>query len=289
MKNISIITDSCSDLPINLLKEMDIKIVPQHYRFDDQTEYGGEKEISRSEFYSRIRNGEIAQTSACSPSSAVSILKQELDKGNDLICIPISSALSCTYNVIRMAALELADDYPEQKIAVIDSLTASVAQGMMIYTACRMRNEGQAFEEIIDHIESHKLSYHIEFFVDDLGCLARGGRLNPALAKIGGVLGIKPILYVTDQGTIEVGAKGRRVSGAKKIMKERFLASHAEQSSIVGIVHADNLESALALKKELELEDEFEHVFISELCPAIGSHTGADCLGLAYIKKHDNQ
>ena len=288
MKKITIITDSCSDLPIDILKQENIKVIPQHYRFDEQTEYGGENEMSRNEFYLRIRNGETAQTSACSPLSATGILKEELEKGNDIICIPISSGLSCTYNVIRMAALELADEYPDRKIAVIDSLTGSVAQGMLVYTACLMRNEGKAFQDIVDYIEERKLSYHVEFFVDDLDCLARGGRLNPALAKIGGVLGIKPILYLTDSGTIEVGAKGRRVSGATKLMKEKFLATDVEHS-MVAIVHSDNLKNALALKEELELENTFSHVFISELCPAIGSHTGPDCLGLSYIKKNNVQ
>lgn len=283
MKNISIITDGSCDLPIEVIEKYDIKLIPLHFRFEDNIEYGSERTMDSEEFYRRLENGEIAKTSAASPSSAMELLKEELDKGNDIICVALSSSLSCTFNNIRMASLELLDSYPDRRITVIDSLTASMAMGMMVIKACMMRDEKYSYDQIIDYLNENKHSYHVEFYVNDLQYLARGGRLNPAIAKIGGIIGIKPILSVTDNGTLEDVCKARKTSGATKKIKERFLASPVEKEMIC-ILHSNNLDKALTLKADLELEQSFAQVFITELSPTIGSHTGPECLGLAYIK-----
>ena len=283
MKNISIITDGSCDLPIEVIEKYDIKLIPLHFRFEDNIEYGSERTMDSEEFYRRLENGEIAKTSAASPSSAMELLKEELDKGNDIICVALSSSLSCTFNNIRMASLELLDSYPDRRITVIDSLTASMAMGMMVIKACMMRDEKYSYDQIIDYLNENKHSYHVEFYVNDLQYLARGGRLNPAIAKIGGIIGIKPILSVTDNGTLEDVCKARKTSGATKKIKERFLAPPVEKEMIC-ILHSNNLDKALALKADLELEENFTQVFITEIGPSIGSHTGPECLGLAYLK-----
>ncbi|MGM9929007.1 MAG: DegV family protein [Bacillus sp. (in: firmicutes)] len=283
MKNISIITDGSCDIPIEVIKKYDIKRIPLHFRFEDNIEYGSERSMDSQEFYRRLENGEIAKTSAASPSSAMELLKEELDKGNDIICVALSSSLSCTFNNIRLASLELLDSYPDRRITVIDSLTASMAMGMMVIKACMMRDEEYSYDQIVDYLNENKHSYHVEFYVNDLQYLARGGRLNPAIAKIGGIIGIKPILSVTDNGTLEDVCKARKTSGATKKIKERFLASSVEKEMIC-ILHSNNLDKALTLKADLELEQSFAQVFITELSPTIGSHTGPECLGLAYIK-----
>ena len=286
MKNISIITDGSCDIPVEVIKKYNIKLIPIHFRFEDNIEYGSERTMDSKEFYRRIENGEIAKTSAASPSSAMELLKEELDKGNDIICVALSSSLSCTFNNIRMASLELLDSYPDRRITVIDSLTASMAMGMMVVKACMMRDEEYSYDQIVDYLNENKHSYHVEFYVNDLQYLARGGRLNPAIAKIGSVIGIKPILSVTEDGTLQDVCKARRTSGAIKKIKERFLASSIEKEMIC-ILHSSNLDKALTLKADLELEQSFAEVFISELSPSIGSHTGPECLGLAYIKNKE--
>ncbi len=283
MTNISIITDGSCDLPDTIIQKYGIKIIPLHFHFEDHIEYGSERMLDSEDFYSRLRNGEVAKTSACSPSSAMELMKEELDKGNDIICIALSSSLSCSFNNIRIASLELLDIYPDRRITVIDSLTASSSLGLMVVKACMMKGESCSYDQIVDYLESNKNSYHIEFYVNDLNYLARGGRLNPTAAKIGGIISIKPILSITDKGTIEVVCKARKISGALKQIKERYLASSVDKHMIC-IVHSNNLDKALSLQTELELEHSFEHVFITELCPTLGSHTGPDCLGLAYIK-----
>ena len=286
MKNISIITDGSCDIPKEVIEKYEIKLIPLHFQFEDQIEYGSERKMEIEEFYKRLENGEVAKTSAGSPSAAIEVLKEELEKGNDIICISLSSALSCTFNNIRLASLELLDLYPDRRITVIDSLTASVALGLMVTKACMMRNEGRPYEQIVDYLNENKHSYHIEFYVNDLKYLARGGRLNPAIAKIGSLIGIKPILSITETGIIEAVCKARKVSGAFKLIKERYLASSVERG-MISIVHSNNLDKALSLRAELELNQSFEHVFITELCPTIGSHTGPDCLGVAYIKNKE--
>ena len=283
MKNISIITDGSCDIPVKVIEKYDIKLIPLHFHFEDNIEYGSERTMASEEFYRRLANGEIAKTSASSPSSAIDLMKEELDKGNDVICVTLSSSLSCTFNNIRLASLELLDSYPNQRITVIDSLTASMAMGMMVIKACMMRDEKYSYDQIVEYLDETKHSYHVEFYVNDLQYLARGGRLNPAIAKIGGLIGIKPILSVTDNGAIESVCKARKTSGAIKQIKDRFLASSTEKE-IICILHSNNLDKALALKTDLELEENFSQVFITEIGPSIGSHTGPECLGLAYLK-----
>ena len=283
MKNISIITDGSCDIPVEVIEKYDIKLIPLHFHFEDNIEYGSGRMMDSEEFYKRLANGEIAKTSASSPSSAVDLLKEELDKGNDVICVALSSSLSCTFNNIRLASLELLDSYPNQRITVIDSLTASMAMGMMVIKACMMRDENYSYDQIVDYLDETKHSYHVEFYVNDLQYLARGGRLNPAIAKIGGIIGIKPILSATDNGTIESVCKARKTSGAIKQIKDRFLASSTEKEMIC-ILHSNNLDKALTLKADLELDKNFTEVFITEIGPSIGSHTGPECLGLAYLK-----
>ena len=283
MKNISIITDGSCDIPVEVIEKYDIKLIPLHFQFEDNIEYGSERMMDSEEFYKRLANGEIAKTSASSPASAMDLLKEELDKGNDVICVTLSSSLSCTFNNIRLASLELLDSYPDQRITVIDSLTASMAMGMMVIKACMMRDAKYSYDQIVEYLNETKHSYHVEFYVNDLQYLARGGRLNPAIAKIGGLIGIKPILSVTDTGTIESVCKARKTSGAIKQLKDRFLASSTEKEMIC-ILHSNNLDKALTLKADLELEENFTQVFITEIGPSIGSHTGPECLGLAYLK-----
>ena len=283
MKNISIITDGSCDIPVEVIEKYDIKLIPLHFQFEDNIEYGSERMMDSKEFYKRLANGEIAKTSASSPASAMDLLKEELDKGNDVICVTLSSSLSCTFNNIRLASLELLDSYPDQRITVIDSLTASMAMGMMVIKACMMRDAKYSYDQIVEYLNETKHSYHVEFYVNDLQYLARGGRLNPAIAKIGGLIGIKPILSVTDTGTIESVCKARKTSGAIKQLKDRFLASSTEKEMIC-ILHSNNLDKALTLKADLELEENFTQVFITEIGPSIGSHTGPECLGLAYLK-----
>lgn len=285
MKNISIITDGSCDIPVDLLEKNQINLIPLHYQFEDNIEYGSERKLSIDEFYKRLANGEIAKTSASSPSSAMEVLKEELEKGNDVICIAISSALSCTFNNIRLASLELQDSYPDRRITVIDSNTGSMAMGMMVIKACMLRENNYSYDQIIEYLEKNKHSYHVEFYVNDLSYLSRGGRLNPAIAKIGSLIGIKPILSVNKEGMLQDVCKARKSSGAIKKIKERFLESPVEKE-MVCIVHSHNIDKALALKADLELEQSFSHVYIADIGPAIGSHTGPECLGLAYVKSN---
>ncbi|MBD3108841.1 DegV family protein [Bacillus sp. AGMB 02131] len=283
MKNISIITDGSCDIPVEVIKKYNIKIIPLHFQFEDNIEYGSGRKMDNEEFYRRLKDGEIAKTSASSPSSAMELLKKELEQGNDVICIALSSSLSCTFNNIRMASLELLDLYPNCRITVVDSGTASMAMGMMVIKACMLREENYSYDQIIDHLNENKHSYHVEFYVNDLQHLARGGRLTPAIAKIGSFIGIKPILSVTEAGTLQDVCKARKTSGAIKKIKERFLASKVEKE-MVCILHSNTLDKALILSEDLQLEQSFSQVIIADIGPAIGSHTGPECLGLAYIK-----
>ena len=288
MNNITIMTDSSCDIPKNIIEEHEVRVIPLHFHFEDQIEYGTEQIMDSKEFYERLSNGEVAKTSACSPSSAMERMKAELDKGNDIICITISSSLSCSFNNVRIASLELLDSYPDRRITVIDSLTASIAMGMMVTKACMMKKDGSSYDEIVEYLDKYKHSFRVEFFVNDLQYLVRGGRINPAVATIGGIMGIKPILTVTDEGKIEVACKARKKSGALKTLKERFLESTVDKD-VAYIVHSNDLKAAESLKEELIQEHSISQIFICELCPTIGCHIGQGCLGISYVKENVQQ
>ena len=200
----SIITDSCANLTNELIKNYDIRIVPLTYNIGG-TEYLGYvegEEFDYKTYYQLLRSKEHVKTSLASYERVESALKAELDNGNDVLYLSFSSALSGSCQVVRNCIADIEENYPDRKIILIDTLQASMGQGLMVKYAVDKRNAGLSIEETAKWLEDNKLNFVSLFTVDDLFFLKRGGRLSGTVAVVGTILNIKPLLHVDNEGRL---------------------------------------------------------------------------------------
>ncbi len=280
---IKIYTDSCSDIPINYLA--DIKVLPLHYYFSgEKQEYGEDVNLSMREFFHKIKEGKTPYTSSVNPEYAVSSFMMDILQGNEIICICMSSGLSSTYQNILLAKEEITEEYPDSKIAVIDSLTGSLGEGLITLKANSMKNEGKSFKEIVNYIEKYKNYYQINFFVNDLEYLKRGGRISSAKYALGSALNIKPLIQVDLEGHAVNTLNCRGIKKCDSILLNK-LASEVEKNETIGIVHSDDLDSAKRLEEKIMMLELSDNIIIGEISPTIATHIGPNAFGLTYKAK----
>ena len=203
MKDFCITTDSNSDLPKEYIEQLGTVIIPQYYSFGD-TVYGDELHMPPAEFYERMKNGELPQSQANNPAVIEEKFRAILDRGCDIIHIAFSSALSGSYNNVCMVARELSEEYTDAKITVIDSLNVSLGESIMVIYANNLKAKGASHDEVVSAIEEFKNHINVQFTVDDLFHLQRGGRVGKTTAVVGSALNLKPFLYVTKIGRAHV-------------------------------------------------------------------------------------
>ncbi len=287
-QNYVIVTDSSCDLPAELAQELELAVLPLTLTLGgkEYANYLDGREIGFSEFYGRIRQGEAAVTAAANLEGYLSIMEPILQAGKDILLLVFSSGLSSTYQVSLLAAEELSQKYPQRKILPVDTLCASMGQGLLVYLAARQRGEGKSLQEVRDWVEKEK--YHLchWFTVDDLMYLKRGGRLNAATALVGTALGIKPVLHIDNEGhLINMGkARGRRASLTALVDKMAELAVEP-QGQVAFISHGDCLEDAKAVEQMLKQRLGVKKVIISYVGPVIGAHTGPGVVALFFLGK----
>lgn len=288
MRDFYITTDSNSDMPKEYIDKFNTTILPQYYSFND-TVYGGELNMTSSEFYLRMKNGEMPQSQANNPSDIEEKFRSILDQGIDIIHIAFSSALSGSYNNVCVVARELSEEYPEARITVIDSLNVSLAETIMVIHANKMKTNGYAYDDIISALEEFKKHINVQFTVNDLFHLQRGGRVSKTSAILGSALNLKPSLYVTDTGEL---ASSGTVRGRKKSiltlverMKETLLDEESDYDLPVGISHGNCLEEAELLAGCIREQTPFKEILISEINPSIGTHSGPGALAVSYFGK----
>lgn len=283
MPKFQIITDSCCDLTVEMIDKLDLKVVPLSMIFRGQTRADSVSgEIK--EFYDAMRAGESATTSAVNPEGWATAMEPVLAAGQDALVITFSSGLSTTYQSAMIAADELREKYPGRKICVVDSLCASLGQGLLCWHAARKRDDGMALEELAQWIEDHKLNICQWFTVDDLKYLKRGGRISAATAVVGTLLNIKPVLHVDNEGHLVSVSKvrGRKASIQAMADKMAQLALPGENDFIT-ICHADCREDADALAAMLKERLGVKEVFIGYTGAVIGSHSGPGTLALFFL------
>ena len=284
MRDFYITTDSNSDLPKEYIEKYNTTIIPQYYSFDD-TVYGDELNMSPTEFYERMRNGALPQSQANNPAVIEDKFRAILDKGADIIHIGFSSALSGSYNNVCMVARELSEEYPEAMITVIDSLNVSLGESIMVIYANRLKEAGTSYDEIVVWLNEFKDHINVQFTVDDLFHLQRGGRVSRTTALVGSALNIKPFLYITKNGTL---ASGGTVRGRKKSMStlvERMISTlndNTDYTLPVGVVHGNCYDDAKNLAGMIKSKTKFKDVIINDISPSIGTHSGPGALGIMY-------
>ena len=286
MTNYQIITDSGCDLPNDLLEKLDVKKVSLSVLFQDQTRPDSVDEGIK-EFYDGLRAGDIATTSAVNPEGWKGVIEPAFQSGQDALVLAFSSGLSTTYQSAVIAAEELMEQYPDRKAYVVDTLCASLGEGLLVSYACRKRDEGMALENLRDWVEENKLHLCHWFTVDDLMFLKRGGRVSAATAVVGTMLQIKPVLHVDDEGHLINVAKARgRKASIDALAKKASELGEGFDNETMFISHGDCLEDAEYLAGILKARCGVKHVHINHVGAVIGSHAGPGVLALFFLGKH---
>ena len=284
MRDFYITTDSNSDLPQEYIDKFGTTIIPQYYSFGD-TVYGDELNMSPAEFYDRMKDDELPQSQANNPAVIEDKFRAILDKNADIIHIAFSSALSGSYNNVCMVARELLEEYTDAKITVIDSLNVSLGESIMVIYANTLKSKGTSYDEIITNLEDFKHHINVQFTVDDLFHLQRGGRVSKTTAVVGSALNLKPFLYVTNEGTLSSNGTVRGRKKSISTLVDRMVATLEPQTDYtlpVGIVHGNCIEDARVLADMIKSKSKYTNVIINDISPSIGTHSGPGALGVIY-------
>lgn len=285
---IKIITDSACDLKREYIDKNNIGLLSLILNLEGKIikdDLG--KSLSYKDFYNKMREGATPTTSQVNAHDFEEEFVKHIKNGDSIIYISISSGLSGTFNSANIAKNNLLEEYPEAKIELIDSLGASMGQGLLVLKACEMRDNGASVEEIVNWIEDNKRRVIHLVLVDDLNHLKRGGRISGATATIGGLLNIKPSAYLDNEGKL---VQGEKIKGKKKALKflENSIKERAidSENEVLYICHADCNEEAETLKALVEEEIKFKDIVLNYAGNAIGAHAGPGALAVIYLGKH---
>lgn len=286
MNTYQIITDSCCDFPAEMYEQLNLHVVPLSVNFRDQVT-DDRNDDSLKEMYAGLRSGETATTSAVNPQRWAVAMEQVLEAGQDVLVMAFSSGLSTTYQSAVIAAEELRETYPQRKIYVVDTLCASMGQGLLVWYACQKRDEGMDLDSLHRWVEENKLHLCQWFTVEDLMYLKRGGRVSAATALVGTMLQIKPVLHVDEEGHLISRAKsrGRRASIEALAAKAAELGQGYD-NRVVAITHGDCREDAEYLAKLMKEKCGAQEVLISYVGSVIGSHAGPGTVALFFMGKN---
>ena len=276
-----IITDSCCDFPTPMYGQLGLTFVPLTVEFRGNT-FDDKNDDTLKDMYQGLRAGEVAKTSAVNPSRWSQAMEKALAAGKDVLVLAFSSGLSTTYQSAVIAAEELKDAYPDRKIQVIDTLCASMGQGLLVWYACKKRDEGLSLDEVAQWVLDNRLHLCHWFTVDDLMYLKRGGRISAAT-----VLQFKPLLHVDDEGHLinMTKTRGRKAAIDAMVKKAQELGAGYDNSTMF-ISHGDCLADAEYLSRQLKEKCGVKDVVISYVGAVIGSHSGPGTLALFFLGSH---
>lgn len=287
-RQFDIITDTACDMPEAYLKANEIDFLKLGFTMNN-VNYGGEdgEKISEKEFYDKLRGGAMPTTYQVTGESAKTRIEAHLQKGRDVLALAFSSGLSGTYGSYVVAARELQEKYPERNIIVIDSLCASMGQGLLLHYAIRKADSGASMEETRAYLEQLKPRICHHFTADNLFHLMRGGRVSGVTALVGSLLKIKPVMYVSDAGKLVVRGKvmGRKkaISALAEAMAER---AELQKDDPIFISHGDCESEALVLKEILQKKYPDNEIMLHYIGAVIGAHAGAGTIALFHLGKH---
>lgn len=288
MKEFVITTDTSCDMPKSYYENNQIGILSLSCLMDGET-YNYYHDMPEKEFYQKVRAGAMPVTSQANPEDAKELFEKYLKKGLSVLHVAFSSGLSGSYNSARIAAEELNDQYTDVQVIVVDSLCASMGQGLILYKAVQMKNAGKSIEEIAKWLEENKLHVCHNFTVDDLNHLYRGGRVSKATAVLGTMIGVKPVLHVNDEGKlINIGkVRGRKRSLIALVDRmEKQLANYKGTNDIVFISHGDAQEDARFVADLVKERFGIDSFMINYIGPVIGTHSGPGTLALFFMGEY---
>ena len=283
MENYVILTDSSCDLSPELARSLGVDILSLEVVMENgETKLNHEIEVKG--FYEDLRNKKQITTSAVGIDRFMTFMEPHLADGKDILYLGFSSGLSGTFNAGFVASQELSEKYPDRKIYAVNSLCASLGQGLLVYLCAKMRNEGAGIEEVRNYAEDNKLHLCHWFTVDDLFFLKRGGRVSAATAVLGTMLSIKPVMHVDNAGKLinVEKARGRKASLDTLFNKMKATAIEPEKQTCF-ICHGDCIQDANYLAERMKNELGVPEVIIDYTGPVIGAHSGPGTLAIFYL------
>ena len=279
-----ITSDTTCDLPQSYCQENGITLLSVDFTLDGVTYSGTDSRITPEEFYARMRAGAMPMTQQVTPQKAETVFEDFIKKGYDILHIGFSSALSGSYNSAVIAANELKERYPEATIVTIDSLCASLGEGLLVHKAVEMKMKGVSLSDNAKWLEDNKLKLCHYFTVDDLNHLHRGGRVSKAAAVFGTALNIKPVLHVSNEGKLVPVEKvrGRKQSLIRLVdhMEERAKGVHNDE---IFISHGDCLEDAKFVAQLIKERFGIDKVLYNFVGQSVGAHSGPGTVALFFF------
>ena len=286
MSEFVLMTDSSADLSQEMVQELGVTVLPLSFTIQGKVyrNYPDNREMDLPLFYDMLRAGELATTSAVNVAEYTQAVEPILQEKKDVLILAFSSGLSSTYQASVLAAEELREKYPDRKIYTVDTLCASMGQGLLVYLAVQEQRKGRSIEEVRDWAESTKLHLCHQFTVDDLHFLKRGGRISATTAVVGSMLQIKPVLHVDNEGhLINIGkARGRQAS-LKALVDKMEKTVTEEGKKTVFISHGDCRKDAVAVADMVRECFGTQDIRINYVGPVIGAHSGPGTLALFYL------
>ena len=286
MSDFVILTDSSADLGADLVQQLDVRVLPLSFTIQDHVyhNYPDNREMEPHAFYEMLRAGEVATTSAVNVAQYTEALEPLLQEGRDVLVLAFSSGLSATYSSSVIAVEDLREKYPDRKLYTVDTLCASLGQGLLVYLAAQQRAQGKSIEEVRDWAEANKLKLCHQFTVDDLHFLKRGGRISATTAVVGSMLKIKPVLHVDNEGRlINIGKARGRAASLKALVDKMEQTAIDPGDQTVFISHGDCLEDAQMVAQMVRDRFGVQNVYLNYVGPVIGAHSGPGTLALFYV------
>lgn len=286
MNKFVIVSDATLDLPVDIINEYGIRVIPMGVNIDgkEYLHYPDERELPVEDFYKRLKEGAVSHTTQITPAVFMEYFSELLKQGYDILYIAFSSGLSGTYNTSQIVIRDLEEEFPDRKIYCVDSLCASIGEGLLVLNAAIHKKNGMGFEELYEWVEQNKRRSCHWFTVKDLYFLKRGGRISSIEAIVGTALKIRPVLSTDDAGKLAVISKIRGSRAELDFLLKKLEAEGKNlisQTVIIG--HGDDLEQAQVLKDLIQTKNLVKDIIIAKIGPIIGTHTGPGMLALVFM------
>lgn len=287
MREYVIVTDSCADLGQEMVDELGIHLIPMIFNLDgkEYLNWPDGREISFDDFYNKLRAGGMSSTAQVNTAKFTEVFSEILKQGKDVLYLGFSSGLSGTVHSAQLAAEELAAEHPDAKVLVVDTLCASLGQGLLVWYVVQQQKAGATINEAAKWAEDNKLNLVHWFTVDDLNFLKRGGRLSGAAALFGTMLNIKPVLHVDDEGHLIAMEKvrGRKQSLNALLDHMEKTATQPVADQMVFVSHGGAKEDLDYVVEEAKRRFGVTRVYTNFIGPVIGSHSGPGTIALFFL------
>ncbi len=291
MSSYVIVSDSTLDLNQKYCERLNVEVIPMQFNMDgkEYKHYIDAREMNFQDFYKNLRDGKSSTTSQINYTQYYETFYNILVQGKDIIYISFSSAMSGSYNTSLIAIADLKQKYPLRKITAINSRSASIGEGLLVYNASLQMQKGYSYESLCEWIIKKRNNVCHWFIVDDLEHLKKGGRISEFSANVGKLLQIKPMLTVDKMGSLKSVGKVRGITKSLQTLTDKVLRDAdllSTQTIIIG--HADSYDNAVILKSMILEKVSVTKVIISDIGPVIGTHVGSGMIGITFMGNRKN-